>query len=553
MSISPSDPTFRGVHRVLLAGKNMQALARLYFDLFPLLEGDQRLHIAFTVIPGSYFEWAAHRFLRERELKHELKVIPWSEAKDFAPELIISGSPTAELFRLDAPLMFLTHGAGNNRLRKDLTGPYGLAPEQLLGPRRWWRLLHRRVVDWLPLAGAAAYKELARTCPEALPNAEIVGDLRHERMRMSRSKRRQIRRALGLERGQLLIVVASTWGGLSLVGEGGTSLQEQLLTGLPIDRFRIGTVPHPNIEHGDGPSVAGVLAPLLKNGLLMPPVEEGWSALVIAADLIIGDSGSVTQYAAAIGKPVLLAAFGFDQMPADGALAEFGRSAPRLNPDKPFEPQIHEAIGRGQEFDFGVILASDRSASDIIYAKVYSMLGISTGEKPEPEMLPDPELHPRCKPTSAWECSVRFGTSGAEWTRRPVQVPAKCSGLLVVRCDECPDSRLLAHAGVLLHHRDVLPEDEAPDELEALLEDWPHSRLASVRIGERTLLLRTRRRLLVKVRCAPALLDIIPAALAEWLAEQAPDAARLDTPDAFVDFEGCFEAKPAILSVEHLG
>jgi hypothetical protein len=522
-------------------------MIRLYEDFRPLLEGDHRIRLDFSVIPGSHVkhERAAHRYLRRLELAGKVTVVPWSGVEAYRPELIVSASPTAEVLKLGVPAVFITHGAGNNRLRDDLTGPYGLAREQLV-----WE---GRVIDWLPLAGRAALRDLHRWCAEAVPHAEIMGDLRYERILESLRLRRDYRRALGLRKEDRLVVVSSTWGDLSLIGQGRLELPQTLLESLPMDSFSVGAVPHPNIEHGDGASIAAVLGPWLKNGLLMPPVEEGWAAMVIAADLVVGDSGSVTQYAAAIGKPILLSAFGYDQMSPDGELARFGRETPWLDLDKPLAPQIHDAIERGRVFDFDGVLASDRSPSRIIHAKVYEMLGIQPPEFPGTKTLPGIELHYRCSPTWAWRSEVEFHCGLARVTRMPVQSHKDAPGLLAVRFEDCDDNVMRTHAKVLLHLREALSEEDARYETEGLLEDWPNALLAAVRTVAGELLMRTGQGLLVRVLCELEQMEAVALVFAARLSEHPADAARLDAADALVDFQRGFEPPLPLLSVERLG
>ncbi|THV29995.1 hypothetical protein [Glycomyces paridis] len=538
MRLSPSSPTFRGVHRILLAGKNMQALARLYYDLLPLLERDPRLHLAFTVIPGSHFEWAAHRFIGEREREGGAVVVDWSKVDGYAPGLVVSCSPTAELFALGVPFMVVTHGAGNNRLREDLSGVYGLAPEQLLGLGR--------VVDWLPLAGRAALEQLAEDCPGALEAAEVVGDLCYQRLWESRDRKSEYRRALGIPRDRLFVVMSSTWGELSLVGESKLDLLERLFRELPRERFTVGAVPHPNLEHGEGPSIAGLLGPRLGNGLVMPQVHEGWRALIAAADLVLGDSGSVTQYAGAIGLPIMLAAFGAEQMPEAGALAGIGKTAPWLRTDLPLAPQLIAAHARGAFLDFGDIIARDLDPAARIVAKSYEMLGLSHREPPAPEALPDPGLHARCGPSRSWRAEVRFAHGRADCLTFPVSEPEEARGLVVVRYDACRDRRLLAKAKVLLHHGAPLERDEALLVLDELLDHWSGCRIASVRVGEGHLILAVRNGPWFEVRCDASQTDVVPAVLEAWLGEFAPDPAGLGAPDALVDFEGRFEPPPTL-------
>ncbi|THV40097.1 UDP-N-acetyl glucosamine 2-epimerase [Glycomyces buryatensis] len=546
MSIDPADPTFPEQRRtVVLAAANQQAIARLLYDLVPLFITDHRLHIRFTVIPGSRFEHAAHRFLRNLDLR----VIPWKEVRALKPDLIISASPSRKLHRTRAPFIVLAHGAGNHRRRADFGGKvYGVAPQQLLGPRRLLPWLKRRMPTWLPLAGEASIEALARDCPEALSVATVVGDLCLERMLSSLSEWRRYRSALGIARDQKFILVSSTWGDQSLVGQGHADLPERLLASLPMDEFVVGAAPHPNIENGDGGTLRGKLFPQLRNGLIMPPLHEGWRAMVIAADLVIGDSGSVTQYATAIGKPVLLGAFGFDQMFPEDPLTELGREAPFINYDKPFAPQLLDAIERARRFDFDRVLSWRHNAGKLIAAEVYEMLDLSPRKPPEPPQLPPPETVDEHGPTRAWRLLVRFGTGYAERVRLPVSTVEEASGTVVVRAD-CDDRPLKARADVLLHHHERLSPADAREEIDFHLEDWEHAGTVSVLTTGGHLLVGNRRGQVIGVRCALELIDDVAADLHVWLTEHAPDPAGLDAADSLEDFQRQFETPPTFFSL----
>jgi hypothetical protein len=64
----------------------------------------------------------------------------------------------------------------------------------------------------------------------------------------------------------------------------------------------------------------------------------------VAADCLIGDHGSVTFYAAAIGVPVLLGAFGASEVARGTPIEVFGERAPQLCPHLPTRAQL-EATG----------------------------------------------------------------------------------------------------------------------------------------------------------------------------------------------------------------
>ncbi|WP_051393100.1 hypothetical protein [Glycomyces arizonensis] len=548
MSIRPDHATFPEPLPVVLAATNMQALSRLLSDVFPLLEPDPRLGIRFSVIPGSAFERAAHDFLETAGVP----VIDWADVRSARPHLIISCSPSRKLFGTRAKFMILPHGAGHNRRRADFDGRiYGLAPQQILLRRRLLPWAKARTPDFLALAGEAGRRLLRRHCPEAERVSKVIGDVCLERMLLSSgpAQRRRYRKALGIEPDQVLVVSSSTWGDLSLVGRGRLDLVPRLLASLPMDRFRVGVIAHPNIEHGRGASLEGVLGPQLANGLIMPTLHDSWRATLIAADVVIGDSGSVTQYAAAIGKPVLLAAFGFDQMTEGTPLHRFGKESAWLDFDKPFAPQLLDAIERGQPFDFGEQLAGHLTPSETLPAKTYELLDTEPPQRTvKPKYLPPPVTVPRCRPTAVWNFRIRFEAGGAHWKRLPVSEPHEASGTVVART-ECDDPRLLTKADVVLSHDEALPLDQARDVLDDLRFEWAASSLRSVRIGPDALLLASERLPATGVRCPPAMLDIVPAALHVWLTQHAAEAPGLDAADPLVGFQRRFEPPPTFFPV----
>ncbi|MFE5782703.1 hypothetical protein ACFQ7D_25720 [Streptomyces cyaneofuscatus] len=64
----------------------------------------------------------------------------------------------------------------------------------------------------------------------------------------------------------------------------------------------------------------------------------------MAADLVVGDFGAVSYYAAALGAPVLLAAAEQDRLAPDARLAAFVREAPRLDVHAPLREQVEKVL-----------------------------------------------------------------------------------------------------------------------------------------------------------------------------------------------------------------
>ncbi|MGW4627417.1 hypothetical protein, partial [Streptomyces rubiginosohelvolus] len=239
------------------------------------------------------------------------------------------------------------HRAPSTEHRAPSTLPpvFGLAPDWLLS-------------DGVPLADALVlshpeqFDRLAAACPEALPTAVLAGDPCFDRMLAARPYRDRFRRALGVGRGQRLILLNSTWSSQSLLGDGDDdgddslpALLPRLTSELPADEYRVAAVLHPNIWHGHGPGqVRAWLDRARRSGLALIDPLEDWRQALVAADLVIGDHGSVTYYAAALGTPVLLGAAPLESLDPDAPIADFVRTAPRLDTLSPLRSQVDALI-----------------------------------------------------------------------------------------------------------------------------------------------------------------------------------------------------------------
>ncbi|WP_374705579.1 hypothetical protein [Streptomyces sp. AJS327] len=193
-------------------------------------------------------------------------------------------------------------------------------------------------VDGLVLSHPEQLVRLRRECPEAGDTARLAGDPCFDRMLAARPRREWFRRALGVRDGQRLVVLNSTWNPEGFFGDGGgtdvlPTLLPRLAEELPVDEFRLAAVLHPNIWYGHGPGqVRAWLDRARRHGLTLIDPVHGWRQALLAADLVLGDFGAVTYYAAALGTPVLLAASASDRLDPDTPLAAFVREAPRLDP-----------------------------------------------------------------------------------------------------------------------------------------------------------------------------------------------------------------------------
>ncbi|WP_342667986.1 hypothetical protein [Streptomyces roseoverticillatus] len=273
--------------------------------------------------------------------------------------------------------------------------PAAPAPAPVFGLSPDW-LLH----DGRPLAAATVLSHpeqldrLRAACPEAAGTAVLAGDPCYDRILAALPHRDRFRRALGVAPGQRLVVVNSTWSPGSLFGDDDSegdllpSLLPRLAAELPADEYRAAAVLHPNIWHGHGPGqIRAWLDRARRAGLALVDPLEDWRQALIAADCVIGDHGSVTYYAAAIGRPVLLGAFPGGALDPGSPVAALGRAAPRLRPYDGLRAQVDHAVGHHDPGRFRaqaehVSSAPGRSAA-LLRRAFYGLIGI-----PEPAGRP---------------------------------------------------------------------------------------------------------------------------------------------------------------------
>jgi hypothetical protein len=355
-------------------------------EVMPLLESDLRIQVVFTAASSS-FPSGVEEFLRQLGAV----TVPWRQAVQERFNLAVAAS-YGHLEQLHAPVLTLSHGIGYGKYPERWDGYGPPAPRTAWGLERQQLVYHGRVV---PAAIALAHRDgvpqLARSCPEAVPAAFVAGDPCYDRLAASLPLRDAYRRALGVKDGQKLIVVSSTWGPGSLLGQY-RGLLTRLVTELPPDKYQVVAVLHPNFWHWYGTwQVRAWYADALRYGLGLVPPEEGWQAALIAADAVIGDHGSVTYYAASIGTPVLLATFPDSDVDPDAPITALGRIAPRMCPDRPIVPQLGKAAAAYSPDRYAALARRVTSvpgqAGRIIRQVMYGLM-----------RLPEPATPPQIRP-----------------------------------------------------------------------------------------------------------------------------------------------------------
>ncbi|MFJ8963279.1 hypothetical protein ACIRG5_28220 [Lentzea sp. NPDC102401] len=327
-------------------------------------------------------------------------------------------------------------------------------------------------------------RHLTSLLPEAVGRTVLGGDTSFDLLTGSAWLRDHYRDRLGLAGRQRLVLLTSTWGGQSLLGAR-PDLAERLLRELPADEYRVAAVAHPNVWTWHGAwEVRRILDTALKSGLLLVDPTQGWHAAMIASDVVLGDHGSLSLYAAASGRPLILAAFG-DEVVDGTPMAELGRTARRLDPDVDLRGQVDAAIAEHEtekaELVADALFALPGRALEVLRAWCYDALGLSEPDYRQPSLrCPDPrETLPR---VHAFEITgiVHDGAT-VELNRFPVQASS-----------HRPHSAALRHVGIDVRERnlrrfadaativrgEVHADDRIDDWLTSTLERFPGCRMA---------------------------------------------------------------------------
>ncbi|MEU2128080.1 hypothetical protein [Streptomyces sp. NPDC018352] len=398
--------------RVLVVVHNVTAATRL-LDVLPLFDDDLRVQLLVTCTGSSAFAAGTAELLADTGVP----VLPWEQAVETRVDLVVSASFGGQLESLFGKLAVISHGVGyTKRLatpdtghRTPDTGAGAGAPAPVFGLAPPWLLSSRGtpVADALVLSHPEQVERLRLACPEAAPTAVLAGDPCFDRMLAARPHRERFRRALGVRPGQRLVLLNSTWSSESLFGDraeapedgwcGGdvvAALLDRVADEFPVDEYRFAAVLHPNIWHGHGPGqIRAWLDRARRGGLALINPLTGWRQALLAADAVIGDHGSVTFYAAALGTPVLLGAAPLHALDPDAPISAFMREAPRLDPDASLAAQIDEVIGSHRPLPGPAEFTTSVPGESAVRLRklFYSMMGVPEPARPaslEPLPLP---------------------------------------------------------------------------------------------------------------------------------------------------------------------
>ncbi|MET8825808.1 hypothetical protein ABZX40_09820 [Streptomyces sp. NPDC004610] len=317
--------------RTVLAVAHTVTYAKRLIDVLSHVEGDFRIQVVFTA-PPHVFGREVPAFLA----RLGCTVLPWQDAVRTEFDLALAaGRGGVEHVR--APLITMPHGAA---YLKRVTGLRDADTNGVAGMRRSDLLPAGRAPAAVVLPHQAELAELARHCPEALPYAEVVGDPVHDLIVASLPLRRHYRRALGLQPGQKLVVPVSTWGPQSTFARF-EALLPRLMFELPGETYRTALLMHPNVwSRHSAWQVRAWLPRCREAGMALVPPEADWRSVLIAADWIIGDHGSVTLYGTLTEAALLMTGSPEEEINPASPAAALAQAAPALSASHPLLEQL---------------------------------------------------------------------------------------------------------------------------------------------------------------------------------------------------------------------
>ena len=378
---------------VLVAVHHVTAGTRLA-DVVPLLESDRRVQVIFTLAPGSVFSGGVREYLAGLGGV----VVPWCQARQARFDLAVAAAHGG-LEQLHAPVLTMPHGVGFGKYTSRWDGPGPAAARDGAGEVRARLVYHGRVVPSAIVVSSEAHlAHLRRSCPEAAAAAVVAGDPCYDRLAVSLPSRAAYRAALGTG-DRVLVAASSTWGPGSLLGDH-PGLLPRLAAELPAREYQVAAVLHPNIYawHGRRQILSWYAGCLQRDVVIVPP-QEGWRAVLAAADVLLGDGGSVTTYAAAGGVPVLLASSPRTKIEPGSPPAVVSRIAPRLRWQEPLVPQLGGAVTAWEVGDHAAVAAKvtdvPGQSARLIRQMMYRLMGL-----PEPGSIAQATPVPTARPGS---------------------------------------------------------------------------------------------------------------------------------------------------------
>lgn len=265
-------------------------------------------------------------------------VVPWHSATRRRFDAIVSARP-ASIGPLDGSVLLLPN------LPEDgtFTDPCGTNDAAA-----WRQVMARPAPVTVGVPHKRHIEQIRHQVPEAAAHAVVVGDRSFDRMVESTQWRDSYRAHLKVGPDTRLGLVLSSHGPCSLYGRS-MGLMTRLAVTMQGAGQRLFCQLHPNVwtSHGRRQVMAWARE-ATRVGLTFVEPDVNWCIPLAAADYIIGDHGTLTAYAAALGRPVYLAHS--LEKPRPGSTTEMlAEITPVLDPARSLPAQLGPKPADGAE------------------------------------------------------------------------------------------------------------------------------------------------------------------------------------------------------------
>lgn len=371
--------------RVLAVARTVTSLNRV-LDVLAIFADDVRIQVVFVVNPGSRFGGDVPAVLE----RLGARTVEWREAIATEYDLVISASDHDDLHQLRGPLVLLPHGAGFQKY-----SPYGGGERAGLTSTALWHE-GRPVPDTL----VVSHENQRALVPDDLTDRVFVGgDPSLDALTALVGRRGELRRQLGIGQNQILVTLTSTWGPRSLLGRWPT-LPAQLLAELPWDEFRVAAVLHPNVWASHSAwQIRHWMRTALACGLILLPPTGPWQLGLAAADCVVGDHGSLSAYATGLGVPLLLGAFGAEEVPPGSPMGRLGEIVRRLDGQQSLAEQVRQELSASdRDVLRGLadqVFAQTGSSLVLLQRRLYELLDLQPEHQPRPRTIDSWRVEPR--------------------------------------------------------------------------------------------------------------------------------------------------------------
>lgn len=440
--LDPHRCSVRTQKRILILATSETTVIRLA-ELIEAAVSDWRVQIAFTIpIPRARNSVNLEQTIQ----RHHLPFVPWDLAVAESFDLAIVASTLEERPELDIPLLMLCHGPGRTKTIS--------LPQRSKNHRNW--LIDRKNPSSRRIIGAVNQAEadfFGANC-----ETFVLGDPVFDSLLNSLHRKNEFKSALRVGK-RKLIVVSSTWHDDSLIGSL-PELLETLLAKYPYDEYAFALVLHHAVwnAHPEWQIKTWLREPL-RSGLILVNPEKSWQAAIVAADMFIGDYGSVSLYANLLNSPccfVNLPEGGLNQEYAIVQATNYASHARGIEdierfidnpPTKPME-QIEEA----REESFANLGCSIQALSE----KIFGLIGLDCNKSAcTPIRLATPQAYQE-EPRS-WLIAFNKVSEGKySIDRYPACTQsAKGASLLIASSNETDHRILASSSGVVLRTPDA--------------------------------------------------------------------------------------------------